>query len=206
MPLTPARRSSTLWLRAFNVETHRLRRTTTLRNRRWETALRVRVRLRARVERWCAGELTPDEEATAGAVPVDAGGACVDGVTDGVGDGVTAAGGVAAGALAAGGLLAGAVGVGADGVDPGTVTVTAETPGVVVVAAPLRNGCTANTTSSAIVSSALSTIGRAALGCLGRSAAPTRCSLGLSSRIQKFMINPFHRAYVRRRRRAPTWT
>jgi hypothetical protein len=185
VPLTPARRSSSLWLRAFNVDTHRLRRTTTLRSRRWETALRVRVRLRARVERWCAVELTPAEEATAGADPVDAGGVWAGGVTDGVddgdgdGDGVAAAGGVADGALAGGGLFAGAVAVGAGGADPGTVTVTAETPGVVVVAAPLRNGCTANTTNSAIVSSALSTIGRRAFGCPARTAATSRCSLGV---------------------------
>jgi hypothetical protein len=158
------------------------------------------------VERWCAVELTPAEEATAGADGVDAGGVWAGGVVNGVddGDGVTAAGGVADGALAGGGVVAGVVAVGADGAEPGTVTVTAETPGVVVVAAPLRNGCRANTTSSAIVSSALSTIGRRALGCLARTAATNRCSLGVPCRIQKFMANPFHRACVRRRCRAPT--
>jgi hypothetical protein len=206
-PLTPVRRSSNLWLAGFNVETHPLRRTTRLRSCRWEMA----VCLRARVElwcAWCAGVLTAAEAPTAGAGAVDAGGVWAGGVVDGVGDdgdGVTGAGGVADGTLAGGGLVAGAVAVGAGGVDPGTVTVTDETPGVVVVAAPLRSGCTANATS-AIVSSMPRTIRRRANGCVACTAATTCCSLGVPSRIQKFMTNPFHRAYVRRRRRAPTWT
>jgi hypothetical protein len=142
---------------------------------------------------------------------VDTGGAGAEGAADGVGDGdgATAAGAWAGGALAGGGLDAGAVAVGAGGVAPGTVTVTGETPGVVVVArlaaAPLGGGWTANTTRSTTASSALRTIGQRAIVRVVCPATATRCSLGVSSRILKSMNNPFHRAYVRRRRRAPTW-
>lgn len=156
----------------------------------------------------------------AGVDTVDAGGVWAGGVTDGVGDGdgvaaagalaggvlisgVLTGGGLAAGTVAvgAGVVAAGTVAVGAGVVAPGavTVTVTGETPGVVVarltaVAAPLGNGCTANTTSSATASSALSMIGRRAISGVVCPAATTRCSRGVLSRILKLMPTPFHRA------------
>jgi len=201
----PARRSSILWLPGLKVDTHLLRRTTTLRSRRWGTA----VLRRARAERWRVGE-PPLPGAMAGVDTEDAAGGCGAGVTDVVGGaaggtrGVATVGTLAGGAVTVGGLAAGTVAAGGGVSTPGTVTVTGETAGVVVaflaagtVAARLGSDCTANSASNATVSSAPTTIGRrAACGtvCL---AAATCWSLGFPSRILNPMCNPFHRTSLR---------
>jgi hypothetical protein len=189
----PARRSSIRWLPGFKVETHLLRRTTTLRSRRWGTA----ALRRGRGERRLAGEL-PLPDATVAVDTEVAGGGCALRVTDGVGDGVGATRGVATGgtvaggAVTVGGLAAGTVAAGGGVLAPGTVTVTGETAGVVLAVAA-RLGCDsiANSASNATVSSAPRIERRTASGiCL---TAATCRSSGFPSRILNPMSNPFHR-------------
>jgi hypothetical protein len=160
MPI-PARRRSSLWLSGFKVDTHLLRRTTTLRSRRWGTAV-LRC---ARAERWRAGEL-PLPDLVAGVDTEVAAGVCAAGVTDVAGGGaggtrgVTTDGTLAGGAVTVGGLAAGTVAAGGGVLAPGTVTVTGETAGVVAFlatgAVAARLGCdsTANSASNATASSA----------------------------------------------------
>jgi hypothetical protein len=202
MPM-PERRSSILWLPGFKVDTHLLRRTTTLRSRRWGTA----VFRRARAERWWAGDL-PLPDAMAGVDTEDAAGVCAPGVTDVVGGGagvtcgVTTVGTLVGGAVTLGGLAAGTVAAGGGVLAPGTVTVTGETAGVVAFLAAgtvaARLGCvsTANSASNATVSSAPTKIGRRTASGMCLTAATCRSS-GFPSRILNPMCNPFHRTSLR---------
>jgi hypothetical protein len=176
---------------------------TTLRSRRWGTA----VLRRARVERWRAGGL-PLVDAVAGVDTEDAAGVCTLGVTDVVGgaaggaDGVATVRTLAGGVVTVGGLAAGTVAAGGGVVAPGTVTVTGETAGVVAfraagtVAARLGSDSRANSASNATVSSAPITTGRRAASGM-RFATATFWSLGFPSRILNPMCNPFHRASLR---------
>jgi hypothetical protein len=149
----------------------------------------------------------------------DGAGVCAPGATGGADDGVGAAGGVttvgtlAGGGGAVGGLAAGTVAAGGGVVAPGTVTVTGETAGAVVAflalgtaAAKLGRDPAAKRASNATVSSRPATIGRRAAPGNACLAATTAWSAGFPSQILDLMNNPFHRASMRRRRRAPTRT
>lgn len=177
----PARKSSSLCPRGFNVDTHLLRRTTTLRSRWVDLAP-----LRARVA-WAAGELPPGGEAPVRVETAEAGAACVLGAAGVAGAagggvdvtlGVTTGRTVAGGAAAVGGLTAGTVAVGGGVLLPGTVTVTGETAGAVadgfVVAAPLGRESMANTASAATMSRTPARIGRRATTSAERAATAPR--------------------------------
>jgi hypothetical protein len=111
---------------------------------------------------------------------------------------------VTGGAVVGGGVLVvtGGVGVGV-GVAPGTVTVTGETPGVVLadrraagaIAAPLGTDSTANVASNATVDSAPTTIRRRVAALTVRLPASRR-SLALSSRNVSFMRFPLPPRFI----------
>lgn len=174
----PARSSSSLCPRGFKLDTHLLRRTTTLRSCSAERP----------PPRPARAEGATDEPLFAGDVAggegtVDTGGVCALDPAGVLGDGVDVAGGVAsglaggaAGVVVVGVVAGGAVTVGAGVVRPGAVMVTGETAGVVadglvVVAAPLGRDSMANIVSSATVSRMPARIGRRPTASPGRAAA-----------------------------------
>jgi hypothetical protein len=170
----PARRSSSLCPRGFNLDTQLLRRTTTFRSRSAE----VPPRVPARAE-WAGGELLLAGEVVVGGVTVDTPGVRALGAAGVLDVGVDVTGGVTTGLTGGAGRVGvgvGAVTAGAGAVWPGTVMVIGETAGVVAagfVAAPLGRDSMANIVSRTTVSRMPTKIGRRPAAWTGRAAAST---------------------------------